>query len=113
MTDVSAEIVNEQEELSNLDDLGIDAFRLAVAALDETVDGQRLFVVGDTLYSDGTVKDFYGVALASTPRRPSPEDEPADETADSGAIYMISAPEENAEDAPSAGDAPSSDWMAA
>ena len=61
-------------------------------------------------------KDFYGVALASTQRRPAPQDEleddPAGETADGAAIYMISAPEENAEDAPSAADMPPSDWIA-
>ena len=111
--DLNEDGVSQAEELSSLDDLGIDAFHLAVAALDETVDGQRLFAVGDTLYSDGSVKDFYGVALASAQRRSPLEDEPEDQTADGAAIYMISAPEENAEDAPSAGDAPSSDWIAA
>ena len=62
------------------------------------------------------LRNFDGVALAATSRRSSPQDEPeddpADETADGAAIYMISAPEENAEDAPSAADMPPSDWIA-
>lgn len=67
--DLNGDGVSQAEELLTLDDLGIDAFHPAVATIDETVDGHRLFAFEDVQYGDGSIGGFYGVALRLKTRR--------------------------------------------